>query len=257
MYGGPNNGSWGYASNIDGAPGNFGAQIEIAEAGLYTVQLDGRSQGFHVDYWDLSKVGGSTPGTSSADSAFIEGEPDEGGGSGGGGGGGSTGIVVAVDSASDDWEQRGGANSDDFEIGLNGSPQWVGVRFDGIDIPDGAVITEAFIRFQAMESNSDPASFTIEIENSENAAGYSGSSTPDDRSYLADEFLWTPEAWTEGETYVTGDISSLIEAVIGEDGVEDGAFGFRIEGDGSRVAHPFGSDGDAPELVINWEDSLV
>ncbi|MGD1906405.1 MAG: beta strand repeat-containing protein [Leptolyngbyaceae cyanobacterium] len=69
VFGGPQNGNWGTTNSVDGAPGNFGAQIEITEAGLYTIQIDGRSQGFHVDYFELYK--GSNPGGGAANSAFV------------------------------------------------------------------------------------------------------------------------------------------------------------------------------------------
>ena len=165
--------------------------------------------------------------------------------------------------SSDDWEIFGKAGSKDLEFAFNGStPQNLGIRFTDIDIPDGAVIESAFLRFEAKESQGGPASFLIEIEGTENAKTYSNGSTPDARSY-ADEFVWSDvEAWSAGQTYETPDIKALIEEVIGADGVQDGALAFRIGGapgnQGSRVAHSWDSNGDEPELVINLDpDSLL
>ncbi|PSK80470.1 Calx-beta domain-containing protein [Limimaricola soesokkakensis] len=259
IYGGPNNGTWGYAGTIDGEPGNFGAQIEITEAGLYTVQLDGRSQGFHVDYWDLHKVGGSTPGPNSPDSVFIPGKPGDGGNGGGDGGGNNGGgtpttIITAISASSDDWEQFGGAGSKDLEFGLNGSQtQAVGMRFEGIDIPQSAIITDAYLQFTAFETSSGAASFTIGIQGSENAATFSSSAPPQSRA-IADEFAWSNvEQWTVGGTYRTPDISELIETVIGNDGASNAALAFIVEGSGSRAANSF-NNGDAPELVLVLDD---
>lgn len=248
VFGGPNNGNWGAASGVDGLPGNFAAQIEISEEGLYTIQIDGRSQGFHVDYFELFK--GANPGAGAANSDFIEGEP------GSGGGGDPTGTVrIAIDAAADDWEENGGAGSSDLEMGDNGGQQYVGLRFEGVDIGPDSVLVDAYIEFEALESNSGAAQFSIAIEDTESAAPYSAGNAPGGRSYV-DEFVWTPGEWTEGETYRTPDLSTLIENVVGANGVGDGELGFLIDGiAGSRVAYPFGNDGgDAPELVLVFED---
>ncbi len=253
LFGGPNNGTWGSAGNIDGLPGNFGASIAITEEGYYTIQVDGRSQGFHIDYFELYK--GSNPGNGAANSAFLTDDPN-----GGGGGGGTGELVYAVDASSDDWEQFGGAGSADLEFGLNGAnAQSVGLRFDGITIPDGAVIEQAYFRFEANGSASVASSFTIEIEDSETAATYSAASDPDARAYVVDDFAWNNvETWTDGAVYESPDISALIQSVIGSDGVSDGALGFRITGTGERAAHSFNSSGgDAPELVIVLADDAL
>ncbi|MEO9781805.1 MAG: malectin domain-containing carbohydrate-binding protein [Sedimentitalea sp.] len=248
VYGGPNNGTWGNAGTIDGLPGNFGASISIEEEGFYTIQVDGRSQGYHVDYFELYK--GSNPGSGAANSDFVTDDPVTGGNE----------LVYAIDASSDDWEAFGGAGSSDLEFGLNGSsPQSVGLRFDDITIPDGAVIEEAYIRFNSYETASSAASFVIEIEDTEAAATYSTGSTPDDRTYSVDDFVWSNvESWTEGDEHTTPDISDLIQSVIGSDGIDDGALGFRVTGSGGRAAHSFDSaEGDAPELVIVLQDDFL
>ena len=173
-------------------------------------------------------------------------------------------LVFATKSSFDDWEQFGNASSRDLEFGFNGpDAQTVGIRFPDVDIPDGAVIERAFLRFEAEGNQGAPASFLIEIEGSENAAAYRFSSRPDGRSYV-DEFVWSNvEAWSDGGFYETPDISGLIETVIGGDGVQGGALAFRIKGApgnaGDRVAHAWNSlDGAEPELVIQLDpDSLL
>jgi hypothetical protein len=244
---------WGYAQTFDSTGhGNpkIAARLELDE-GFHTIEFAGRSDGFHIDFFELSK-GGKLDGQ--PDSQFVE--------EGGGIGGGTTTLEIPVASSSDDWEAFGGAGSSDLEFAFNGSKaQSVGLRFTDIDIPDGAVIERAYLRFEAFENAGGPASFRVEIEDTETAETYSSGSTPDDRSY-ADEFQWNAEAWTEGETYKTGDLKGLIEEVIGSDGVEDGALAFRVTGApgnaGGRAAHSFDSGGAEPVLVIELaEDSLL
>ncbi|MEM9972689.1 MAG: malectin domain-containing carbohydrate-binding protein [Pseudomonadota bacterium] len=255
VFGGPNNGNWGQTGSVDGAPANFGAAINITEAGLYTIQIEGRSQGFHVDYFELYK--GSNPGGGASNSAFIEGDPDVGGGGGGGTPGAD--LVIPIDASSDDYEEFGTSGSSDLEFGLNGGAlQYVGLRFDGIDIPDGATITDAYLQFEAFEDSDVASSFTIQIEDTENAVTYGDSNTPADRTYLADDIDWDDvEVWVDGGTYRTPDLTALIQAVIGSDGVSDGAFGFLIEGSGSRAAHAFDGPGAEPELVIIFDDDSI
>ncbi|MEL6236229.1 MAG: Ig-like domain-containing protein, partial [Pseudomonadota bacterium] len=75
VYGGPNNGSWGHATFLDGAPGNKPVKLEITEAGYYQVLIAGRSEGFHVDSFELYT--GSNPADSVNDSPISSiGGPD-------------------------------------------------------------------------------------------------------------------------------------------------------------------------------------
>ena len=285
--------SWGYSTRFDDTTddSNPFARVVLSE-GLHTIEFAGRSQGYHMDFFELSK-GGSTL-VNAPDSRFVEGDPPAGGegsggdtgsgddgagggtGTGGGGDGADTGggdagtgggdgtgsraeLVFAVRSSTDDWERFGGPKSADLEFGVNGDrPQTVGLRFAGVDIPDGAVIERAFLRFEAEASSTGPASFRIGIEGTEDAAAYSYASRPENRAY-ADEFEWSDvEAWSAGATYETPDIAGLIAGVIGADGVRDGALGFRILGQGARSAHAYDSSGEAPELVIQLDpDSLL
>ena len=258
---------WGYAQTFDSqGHGNpkIGAKIELDE-GFHTIEFAGRSHGFHIDFFELSK-GGQLVGQ--PNSQFVEGSepPSDGGGDTGGGDGGTGGqeamLTIPVASSSDDWETFGGAGSGDLEFAFNGDKaQSVGIRFADVDIPEGAVIERAYIRFEAQDSGGAPASFLVEIEDTETAATYSNGSTPDDRDY-GDDFLWNPGAWSAGQTYETGDLKALIEDVVGSDGVEDGALAFRITGapgnEGGRAAHSFDSNGDEPVLVIELDpDSLL
>lgn len=338
VFGGPNNGSWGYANMVDGAPNNFLTQIAFPEAGRYTLQVAGRSQGFHIDFIEL--FAGSL-GPNAADSTFVplssqpvqllneipdqtfadgttdifnlptgtffdpNGEAiayqvsvtaangsdvdgitiDE-----------ATGqisglstlaidtyqitttaidtdgavadtfeinivddllletLVIPVSMASDDYEQFGGGGSSNLELGLNGGQQEVGIRFTGIDIPAGAEIVNASIRFTAFESNTAPASFTIGIEDSENAATFTSTADLLGRTTAA-ELAWSNIApWTTGQTYNTPNLSDLIQQAIGSDGVSDGALAFLVNGTtatSSRVAQTFGN-GTPAELVIEF-----
>ena len=70
LFGGKNTGTWNSTDNIDGTPKNFDLQFNITEAGLYTIQIDGRSQGYHVDYFEIFQ--GANPAGGAANSVFVE-----------------------------------------------------------------------------------------------------------------------------------------------------------------------------------------
>ena len=69
VFGGPNNGTWGYAASVDGFPSNFLANVQFPESGRYVLQVAGRSQGFHVDWIELFT--GSAPAVGANNSAFV------------------------------------------------------------------------------------------------------------------------------------------------------------------------------------------
>jgi hypothetical protein len=170
-------------------------------------------------------------------------------------------VSVSVASATDDWEQfgfDGGATSGDFELGFNaGQQQWAALRFTGIDIPDGATVTDAAIRFTAQGSSTGAASFNIALQNSENAAPFSTANLPtaSGRNYSQNLAWDSIPAWTDGQTYDTPDLASLVNGVIGNNGVNDGALAFFFQGSaGSRVADAFETSGGVPaNLLITYD----
>jgi len=169
---------------------------------------------------------------------------------------------INIAASSDDFTGLGGAGEDDLSFGEDlGQANNVGLRFDNVTIPDGATILETYLQFEAAEAGTDAASFTIALEDTISAATYSDTNAPDDRTYLADEFVWnTVEAWDQDGVYQSPDLTSLIEDLIAQNGtLDDAALGFLVEGTGSRVATSFDGDGFAPQLVIVYDepDSLL
>ncbi len=134
LFGGPGNGNFGFASQIDGAPGNFGAQLEITEAGFYTIEVAGRSQGYHVDFLELFK--GSTPATGASNSVFSTDEPID---------PGTPGFNISVLDT-----------SDETATPIDGNLQ----QGDVVDLGDYG----SFINFLLeLDDGSDPGSFFFEL----------------------------------------------------------------------------------------------
>jgi hypothetical protein len=83
-------------------------------------------------------------------------------------------VEVRVSVDSDDAEEKADSsmnlNSSDLELVYDGGNQTVGMRFNGVAIPQGATIAGAHIQFQVDEVKSDVTSLTIEGEDSDNAS---------------------------------------------------------------------------------------
>ncbi|TGT17866.1 RTX toxin, partial [Mesorhizobium sp. M4B.F.Ca.ET.172.01.1.1] len=89
-------------------------------------------------------------------------------------------------------------NVDDLELGFASTTrQTVGLRFTGVDIPQGAIITSAYIQFQANEVKTGAASLLIQGDKVDDAspfttANFNVSSLPRTAASTA----WTPDPWT-------------------------------------------------------------
>ncbi len=270
---------WGFADRLgtyNHNDRNPDADI-ILDKGFHTITFAGRSNGFHIDYFELYKggapsvnaantkvVGGSTPPVqpnnpgpqpepnrpepNEPEPKPSKPEPNK------PGGGDDETVRVEIRGANNDWEGNKGAPSDDLEFGRDGSTsQKVGLRFDGIDIEKGADIESAYFVFEARETSTGAARFEIEIENDRSADAYRASNDPNDRSYIGQDVDWNVTAWKAGQDYRSPDISKLIEAVV--KGGDLDALAFRISGTGERVAHASESgSGAAPQLVINYDE---
>ncbi|MET3594588.1 hypothetical protein ABID26_003996 [Mesorhizobium shonense] len=80
-------------------------------------------------------------------------------------------------SAGDDVEPKNSGamstNVSDLELGYDGSTaQTDGLRFTGINIPQGAIITRAYIQFQANEVKTGAASLLIQGANVDDASAF-------------------------------------------------------------------------------------
>ncbi|WP_299819400.1 cadherin-like domain-containing protein [uncultured Jannaschia sp.] len=258
IFGGPNNGSWGFANKVDGSTGDPSLQVEIEEAGLYHVQIAGRSQGYHIDYWEAFK--GGAPGVNVSDSAFVEGEPDDPVDPGTGEDGVLRRAIVA---GSDDTDQNANGGSvnlgkTDLELGDGGRD--IGLRFTDLDLEslEGVDITDAYIEFTARSNggSSGTVEARIALEDSISAATFSSGNTPMDRDRF-DFVEWSDgDVPGAGEVFRTADFSDMLEDFLVEWQDDLGTsddIAFVIEDEsGVRKAQSF-EGGAAPVLVIEYD----
>ena len=134
--------------------------------------------------------------------------------------------------------------------------QYVGLRFQGVNIDPGTTIVSAVIEFtvdvfdtsQGWQNLVDPLTVTIAGQNSNNAPAYSAGTDFDvsGRTYLGTTVTWSPvEVWTTTPplTYQSADISSIVQEIVNLPGWASGnAMAFKITGDdssGQRSANSF------------------
>ncbi|HFA47923.1 MAG TPA: hypothetical protein ENJ95_02765 [Bacteroidetes bacterium] len=172
-------------------------------------------------------------------------------------------ISVRVSSGTDDAEQSlsSGAvttTSSDLElISDSGTDQIVGMRFTGINIPQGATITSAYIEFETDEIDSGQTDLTISGQDIDSAPTFSSSSNNiSNRTKTSASVVWNSlPAWnTVNEKHSTPDISPVIQEITNRPGWASGNdLVILLEGSGERTAESF--DGEAPAaplLVVGY-----
>lgn len=173
-------------------------------------------------------------------------------------------FETRVATAGDDVEEKGsgtiGTNINDLELGYDSSTrQTVGIRFTGIDIPQGAIITSAYIQFQANEVKIDAASLLIQGDDTDDASPFTStafnvSSLPRTSASTA----WVPDPWTtigeQGLAERTPDLSAIVQEIVNRSGwaaLNDMAF--LITGTGTRTADSYEyNPASAPLLHIEY-----
>jgi hypothetical protein len=173
-------------------------------------------------------------------------------------------VDIPIASSSDDAEEAAGGGmyltSSDLELTLAGSTQTVGMRFNLVDIPEGATITNAYIQFQVDEINSDPTSLTIEGQAHDNAPTFTTTNGDISSRTLrtgAVDWLDIPQ-WTivgeAGPDQQTPDISTVVQEIVDQPGWASGnSIVIIITGTGKRVADSYnGTATGAPLLHVDY-----
>lgn len=183
-------------------------------------------------------------------------------------------VVVPINASSDDAEESGddadaniveagdvSLTSSDLEMTFDGprGRQVVGLRFNGIQIPNGVSIASAYIQFTAERVNVDPTTLTLQGESADNAPTFSDAEFDiSSRPRTTASVEWTPAEWTVigevGEDQKTADISSILEEIVARPGWSAGnSIVIIITGAEKRSAVSF--DGDpsmAPVLYVEF-----
>ena len=167
-------------------------------------------------------------------------------------------------SGSDDVEQSASGSmsltSSDLELVNDGSNnQRVGLRFTGIDIPQGAIITSAYLQFTTDEVGSAAASLLIRGQDVDDAAAFvSTANNVSSRATTDASAAWNPAAWTTvgqaGLAQRTSDLTAIVQEIVARPGwLAGNDMAFVITGSGTRTADAFeDSATTAPLLHIEY-----
>ncbi|HET6160341.1 MAG TPA: Ig-like domain-containing protein [Dongiaceae bacterium] len=169
-------------------------------------------------------------------------------------------IEERVASGLDDVEQRATGsmymNSSDLELVDDaGATQKVGIRFTGIDIPTGALITKAYLQFQTDEVGSATTSLLLRGEDADDAAAFASTSNNVSAGATTDAAAaWNPPAWTKageaGLAQRSPDLATIVQEIVARPGWRAGNdMAFIITGSGTRTAEAFESNAAAAPLL--------
>jgi hypothetical protein len=131
-------------------------------------------------------------------------------------------LDILVAASTDDVSAYGtGAISDGLtylSMGLSGTTQSVGMRFRGVTIPNGAVVSTAYIIFTAYEDDSaDTVRIKLSAEQSETAATFSTYADFTGRTLTTAQVDWDfTTNWATGLAYNSGEIKTVIQELVND-----------------------------------------
>jgi hypothetical protein len=146
-------------------------------------------------------------------------------------------------------------DSYDFDPNVPNGFQKIGLRFQDVFIPAGALIDSAHIQFRSDETDNVFAEFLLFAEDTENAAPFDNGDllSVSARNTFIDSVYWAPPAWTgtglTGPAQKTSDVSELLQQIIDRDGWSPGNdIVFIVEGTGVSL-----TDEDAIRVADSYE----
>lgn len=151
--------------------------------------------------------------------------------------------------------------SSDLEMVQEITEQVIGLRFNGVTIPQGATINSAFIQFTADETDDVLTNLNIQGELAENAAAFTtednniSTRTPTNAAVAWNEIPAWEQELEAGPNQQTPDLTAIVQEIVDQPGWAVGnAMGFIIDGEGKRVAVSFNNGNNAPaQLVVNYD----
>ena len=184
--------------------------------------------------------------------------------------GGTFTVCSRIEDGNDDAEENltngnVSTTSSDLEFTTDesdgGFAQIVGMRFNDLNIPQGAIITNAFIQFTADATiGIDPCDLNIYGEDSDDAAAFVNAPSShgiSNRPKTSATVAWSPPSWTKdahGAAEQTDDFATVVQEIVNRPGFnENSSIVILINGIGKRTAKSFnGSDSHAPNLCVTY-----
>ena len=177
--------------------------------------------------------------------------------------GGTGTIEVRVNAGDDDAEEKSTGSvkltSSDLELTVDKSNQQVvGLRFNSLNLPQGATIQNAYLQFQADETGSDPTTLVIHGQATDNAPNFASTTgNVTSRTTTNASVPWSPAPWNKGDAgsaQQTPNVASVIQEVVSRPGWSAGnSLAIIVTGTGKRTAESFdGVPSAAPLLHVEY-----
>jgi hypothetical protein len=169
-------------------------------------------------------------------------------------------VEIRVASSSDDAEEKPSGSvsltSSDLELVYDGGIQRVGMRFNGVSIPGGATIVNAYVQFKVDEVQSEATSLTIQGHAIDNAPTFTTATRNiSSRARTTAAVPWSPvPAWTTvgqaGPNQRTPNLSAIIQEIVSRPGWSSGnSLVLIITGTGHRTAEAYDGDRTGAPLL--------
>ncbi|MCP4124528.1 MAG: tandem-95 repeat protein [Bacteroidetes bacterium] len=174
-------------------------------------------------------------------------------------------LSIPVIRSVDDAEQRyyGAMVRYSVDLDLNNYYPYAGIRFQGVDIPQGAVVTSARLKLEAANTRSSGVNLRVSIQDDDMPPAFS-------RDYYNISNRWDPtntvdwfnvEPWVNGSDYYTPDLTSIVQQVINRNDWNSGdnlAFIIRYLSGNERNIRSYNYDNSsahAPVLEIAYGEN--
>lgn len=173
-------------------------------------------------------------------------------------------LNIRIATGKDDVEEYSSGwvylNSTDLELVYDINSQVVGLRFVGVNIPKGAIITNAYIQFKVDELSSETISLQIRGEANANAPAFTiKTRNVSSRLKTTKAIAWSPAPWKKvgnsGSDQATPNIAPVIQEIVNQPGWATGnSLVIIMTGNtGKRVSKSFESDpAGAPLLHVEF-----
>jgi hypothetical protein len=171
-------------------------------------------------------------------------------------------VTVSVSGANDDAEETTDntvdLSSDDLDFRADNLSA---MRF-ALDVPQGASVTDATVSLVAKGNTAGANTLTFSVESVGDAATFSSSSANLSGRTTTGSVSWSPDGWTDGETYTSPDLSDLIQTVVTRsDWTAGNRIAIRVSATasnaGKRAARTYdynGNSSQAPQLSVSYSE---
>ena len=170
-------------------------------------------------------------------------------------------LTIPIDQNADDAEERATdglmfVTDFDLELGEDGVPLYVGLRFAAIAIEQGVQIIDAYVDFTAEQTIGLATSVTLRGEAADDALAFTTAAYDiSSRGPTTASVAWPNiPTWTVGNVHTSPDVGPIIQEIVTRPGwVSGNALVLRVEGTGERVAESYDADpSKAPVLRISY-----